>query len=79
MTRLQPLTVVAVALAAWAGVSAAARGTGFGNLALVGDSITQGGSTPSYRHPLWKHLEDNGLVAGTDYTFVGSQTGFYQS
>ena len=51
----------------------------FGNLAIVGDSITQGGPTPSYRHPFWKHLVDGGIAAGTDYTFVGSQTGFYQS
>lgn len=55
------------------------RAAEFGNLALVGDSITQGGQTPSYRHPFWKHLIDNGLTTGTDYTLVGSQTGFYQS
>ena len=50
-----------------------------GRLALVGDSITQGGPTPSYRHAFWKHLVDNGLVEGSDFTFVGSQTGFYQN
>jgi lysophospholipase L1-like esterase len=53
--------------------------TDFGKLALVGDSITQGGHTPSYRHPFWKHLVDHDVTAGTDYTFVGSQTGFHQS
>jgi len=48
-----------------------------GAIAFVGDSITQGGPTPSYRYPLWKRLVDADLVHGRDYTFVGSQTGFY--
>ena len=48
-----------------------------GTVALVGDSITQGGPTPSYLYPFWKALVDAGLEHGRDYTFVGSQTGFY--
>lgn len=53
----------------------------FGNLVLVGDSITQGGpgsassyKGPGYRYQLWRHLADN---SGHTYTFVGSQTGAY--
>jgi lysophospholipase L1-like esterase len=74
--RWLALGVASLAVVILAGSGPAAE---FGNLAIVGDSITQGGQTPSYRHPFWKHLVDNGIAAGTDYTFVGSQTGFYQS
>jgi len=65
-------------LAAWAltGVAAPADHD-LGAICLVGDSITQGGPTPSYRYPLWMRLVDAGLVHGRDYEFVGSQTGFH--
>jgi len=60
--RWLALSVAIVAVAILAGSAPAAD---FGNLAIVGDSITQGGPTPSYRHPFWKHLVDSGITAGT--------------
>ncbi|MBQ8445166.1 MAG: hypothetical protein IJX22_02125 [Opitutales bacterium] len=47
----------------------------FGNIAFVGDSITQGGGTAdelSYRYSLWKCFVDNNV----DYNPVGSTTIF---
>jgi hypothetical protein len=48
----------------------------FGNLAFVGDSITQGGlGYSSYRYEIFKHLVDS----NAGYSFVGSVTGAYQN
>ena len=53
---------------------AAPRAADFGNLAIVGDSITHGGGGySSYRYPLFSQLE----TMQADYTFVGSNTGYY--
>lgn len=70
------------------GAAVPAHALDLGNLVFVGDSITQGGNSgsggatgsggyaaTSYRYDLWKALVDN----GTAFTFVGSQTGAYQS
>lgn len=71
----QAVTILLVAVFSSAMLQAAEPG--LGRVALVGDSITQGGPTPSYRYPFWKALVDAGLEHGRDYTFVGSQSGFY--
>ncbi len=42
-----------------------------GNVAFIGDSITHGIGSGSYRFDFWKILTDN----GTDHRFVGVNSG----
>lgn len=77
LSPIRSTTAAALAMLVSVVAVAADPPPGLGKIALVGDSITQGGATPSYRYPLWKRLVDAGLEHGRDYTFVGSQAGFY--
>ena len=71
-TRL-PLSLLAALLAAFPSAIAAPAGTDLGNVMYVGDSITHGMNSGTYRWALHKIFADNGI----SYHAEGVKTGNY--
>lgn len=71
-TRL-PLSLLAALLAAASSAHGAPAGTDLGNVMYVGDSITHGINSASYRWALHKIFTDNGI----SYNAEGLETGNY--
>ena len=71
-TRL-PLSLLAALLAVFPSAIAAPAGTDLGNVMYVGDSITHGMNSGTYRWALHKIFADNGI----SYHAEGVKTGNY--
>ena len=68
-----PLPLLAALAAAFSAATAAPAGTELGNVMYVGDSITHGVNSASYRWALHKIFTDNGI----SYQAEGVKTGNY--
>lgn len=73
-TRL-PLCLPAAILTAFSPSISTASGTNLGNVMFVGDSITHGVNSGSYRWALHKIFADNGISCNTEGVNTGNQSG----
>lgn len=73
-TRL-PLSLLAALLAAVPTATAAPSGTDLGNVMYVGDSITHGINSASYRWALHKIFTDNGISYNAEGVKTGNSSG----
>ncbi len=73
-TRL-PLSLLAALLAAVPAATAAPSGTDLGNVMYVGDSITHGINSASYRWTLHKIFTDNGISYNAEGVKTGNSSG----
>ena len=73
-TRL-PLSLLAALLAVAAPSTTIASGTDLGNVMFVGDSITHGVNSGSYRWALHKIFADNGISCNAEGVNTGNNSG----